>query len=354
MDEITNDTLRTEAGHGLYCFGSGRGLRSFAFCLQKERLLFCVLAVVDNDRMRWGTEAIVEGRNLLVISPLELRKRIARGDGKGIIITCMAEDEIRVQLASYPELAGVSIGYYQTILDDWFGEQAEHMTFSNGLRSTGEPLIPKIIHYCWFGGASIPEEFQRYIDGWHRMCPEYEIRRWDETNYDVAKHPYMKAAYEAGKWAFVSDYARLDIVCQYGGFYFDTDVEIVRNLEELRYNEAFMAMDSSHRVSSGLGIGSVPHQPVMEELRDAYDSYEFEDFHGQEERQAKNILVCPELQSRVLERYGFIRDCLRMQDIRGVRIYPVPVLCGQIGNRRIVTEQTYSVHHYAGTWTSQG
>ena len=349
MEEITKDSLPQAAERGVFCFGGGQGLRTFAFVLRRMGLLSRVEAVVDNDASSWGKRVEVEGATIPVISPAELCRRI---HGQAIIISCKAEAAIRAQLASYPETAGTPVGYYREIVDDWYVSQAEQMTFPHGLRSTKEPLIPRVIHYCWFGGAPIPKEFQRYIDGWHRMCPEYEIRRWDESNYDVTKHPYMKAAYEAGKWAFVSDYARLDIVCEYGGFYLDTDVELVKSLDELRYNEAFMGMDPSNRVSSGLGIGSVAHQPMMEELRDAYDGYTFIDFHVKAERKTKNILVCPMLQSRELERYGFVRDCFQMQVIQGMCVYPIPVLCGQIGDRRIVTEYTYAVHHYAGTWVS--
>lgn len=347
MEEITKDSLPQAAERGVFCFGGGQGLRTFAFVLRRMGLLSRVEAVVDNDASSWGKRVEVEGATIPVISPAELCRRI---HGQAIIISCKAEAAIRAQLASYPETAGTPVGYYREIVDDWYVSQAEQMTFPHGLRSTKEPLIPRVIHYCWFGGAPIPKEFQRYIDGWHRMCPEYEIRRWDESNYDVTKHPYMKAAYEAGKWGFVPDYARLDIVYEHGGFYFDTDVELVRNLDELRYNKGVMAMDPSHRVSLGLGFGAMPHHPMLKALRDDYDACQFVDFHTRAERKTKAIKVGPDLQTMVFERYGFVRDCFRMQDIQDVRIYPIPVLCGQIGDRRIVTEHTYAVHHYAGTW----
>lgn len=346
MKEITKDTLPEVAAHGLYCFGAGRGLRSFAFVLKKMHLLETLKAVADNHATP-GQIVEVEGRRIPVITPEELRRRIR---GEAVIISCRAVDDIRVQLAAYPELADTPMGWYRRIIDEWILSQATHMTFPDGIGSTQEPCIPKIIHYCWFGGAPIPAEFQRYIDGWRHLCPDYEIRKWDESNYDVEKHPYMKAAYAAKKWAFVSDYARLDIVCEHGGIYLDTDVELVRSLDALRCNEAFMGMELSHRVNSGLGIGAVAHQPMMQELRDAYDGYEFVDFHGMEERWAKHIQICPDLQTEELERYGFVRDCFRMQDIRGIRIYPVPVLCGQVGTYRVVTDSTYAVHHFAGTW----
>ena len=93
--------------------------------------------------------------------------------------------------------------------------------------------IPKKIHYCWFGRNEIPEKTLRCIESWKKYCPDYEIIQWNEDNYDINKIPYMKDAYKEKKWAFVSDYARLDVIYQYGGIYLDTDVELVNSLDDL-------------------------------------------------------------------------------------------------------------------------
>lgn len=95
------------------------------------------------------------------------------------------------------------------------------------IRISETPLIPKVIHYCWFSEKEIPEKYQKCIESWEKCCPDYEIKRWDESNYDISKNPYMKEAYEHQKWGFVPDYARLDILYHYGGIYIDTDVELV-------------------------------------------------------------------------------------------------------------------------------
>ena len=92
-------------------------------------------------------------------------------------------------------------------------------------------MIPKVIHYCWFGGNSLPEEAKRCIESWKKYCPDYKIIEWNENNYDVNSNEYMKAAYKEKKWAFVSDYARIDVVYKYGGIYMDTDVELVKELD---------------------------------------------------------------------------------------------------------------------------
>ena len=97
-------------------------------------------------------------------------------------------------------------------------------------------MIPKVIHYCWFGGNPLPEEAKRCIESWKKYCPDYKIIEWNENNYDVNSNEYMKAAYKEKKWAFVSDYARIDVVYKCGGIYMDTDVELVKELDTFLNN----------------------------------------------------------------------------------------------------------------------
>ena len=92
--------------------------------------------------------------------------------------------------------------------------------------------IPKQISYCWFGHNPLPKKVEKCIESWKKHCPDYEIIRWDESNYDVTKNQYIREAYEAKKWAFVSDYARLDVIYQYGGIYLDMDVELIKDFEK--------------------------------------------------------------------------------------------------------------------------
>ena len=91
--------------------------------------------------------------------------------------------------------------------------------------------IPRVIHYCWFGNGTLPEKTVKCIESWKQYCPGYEIKQWNEKNYDVNKIPYIMDAYKEKKWAFVADYARLDILWKYGGFYLDTDVELIKSLD---------------------------------------------------------------------------------------------------------------------------
>lgn len=116
-------------------------------------------------------------------------------------------------------------------------------------------MIPRIIHYCWFGGNKLPELAIKCISSWKIYFPDYEIKEWNETNYDVHKIPYISQAYDAKKYAFVSDYARFDILYQYGGIYFDTDVEVIKPFDQILKSGGFMGLEAKGVVAAGLGIG---------------------------------------------------------------------------------------------------
>ena len=114
-------------------------------------------------------------------------------------------------------------------------------------------MIPKIIHYCWFGHNRKPALIKKCIESWKKFMPDWEIREWNEENYDVYKNQYIRNAYAQKKWAFVVDYARFDILNQFGGIFLDTDVELLRPIpEEILRNDAFTGFESPERVAPGL------------------------------------------------------------------------------------------------------
>lgn len=124
-------------------------------------------------------------------------------------------------------------------------------------------MIPKKIHYCWFGENPLSELVNRCIDSWKKFCPEYEIIQWNESNFDVNSCDYVKEAYEAKKWAFVSDYAGFKILYEHGELYFDTDVELIKPFDDLTYEGSFMGIEeTSIAVNPGLGIGAEPKMMV--------------------------------------------------------------------------------------------
>ena len=130
-------------------------------------------------------------------------------------------------------------------------------------------MIPKIIHYCWFGGNSLPLNYQSYMESWKKNLPDYEIKCWNEDNFDVTQNLYCKEAYEHKKWAFVSDYARLKVIYDYGGIYLDTDVEVVKDLITLITNGVgYIGFQNSEEVNTGLGFAAAPHNLCIKSMLD--------------------------------------------------------------------------------------
>lgn len=209
-------------------------------------------------------------------------------------------------------------------------------------------MIPKIIHYCWFGGGEIPDHDRKCIESWKRFCPDYEIIRWDESNYDVHKIRYMHEAYEAHKWGFVPDYARLDIVYEHGGVYLDTDVELIRNIDDLLENKAFMGFEQDgEAVSPGLGFGAEKHMPLLREIMDSiYSSRVFK--LGPNEY---DTTPSPIMNVEFLERKGLKKNN-QFQIIDGMAIYPSEYFCpiDYATGIMTITEATFSIHHYHASW----
>lgn len=209
-------------------------------------------------------------------------------------------------------------------------------------------MIPKIIHYCWFGGAEIPEHDKKCIESWKKYCPDYQIIRWDESNYDYKKNPYMKEAYEAKKWGFVPDFARLDIVYEHGGIYLDTDVEIIRNIDDLLENWAYMGFEVGGKlVSPGLGFGAEKHFPLLKKMMDdIYGNRRFKLGEGD-----YDTTPSPMLNVEFLMQYGLKKNNL-LQTIEGMTVYPSDWLC-PIDTKTAVfssTDNTHTIHHFHASW----
>ncbi len=208
-------------------------------------------------------------------------------------------------------------------------------------------MIPKVIHYCWFGGKPLPLDVEQCIRSWKKFCPDYEIRQWNESNYDVGKHPFMKAAYETGSWAFVSDYARLDIIYNHGGVYLVTDVELLKDLQPLLELDCYFGMQQDRNlIATGLGFGAVKGHGAVKKMLEYYDNLTFS-------TERKVQLACPQLNSAALEACGFVRED-KLQVVEGAHIFPCtyfdPLSPGR--TRDLTGKDTVSIHHYSASWTS--
>ena len=214
-------------------------------------------------------------------------------------------------------------------------------------------MIPKIIHYCWFGGKPLPKLAVKCKKSWEKFFPDYEIREWNEGNYDVNAVPYTKYCYEHQLWAYLSDYVRLDVVEKEGGLYFDTDVEVVRRADDLLQScHAYFGWETPEYLNTGLGFAAEAHHPSVKAMLAMYDGlvvngkYMFEKMQG-----------CPQLNTKALVPFGLKQDG-SPQDVCEARILPMDYMCPfqDATGKMNKTENTFSIHWFSksphGKWAA--
>ncbi|MFM4841659.1 glycosyltransferase family 32 protein [Aeromonas veronii] len=209
--------------------------------------------------------------------------------------------------------------------------------------------IPKKIHYCWFGGAELPELAIRCMASWEKYCPDYEIIRWDESNSDLESCQFVREAYAEKKWAFVSDYMRLKVVEEHGGIYLDIDVELLKPLDPFLEYQGFMGFEQAkpYCVGTGLGFGAVAHHPVIRKLMVNYENTPFIKADG-----SFDMMPCPQRDTVVLKSLGLKQDG-RFQDVAGIVVYPPDIFSpiSLLGDK-LFTENTISIHHFNASWVT--
>lgn len=217
-------------------------------------------------------------------------------------------------------------------------------------------MIPKIIHYCWFGGNPLPEDAKKCIKSWKKFFPDYEIKEWNESNFDVNGCPYIKEAYEQRKFAFVSDYARFWVLNKEGGLYFDTDVEVIKNMDHIVKSGSFMGFEKSLAtqnpnseeplgINAGLGMGAEAAMPLLKELLQLYESKPSFTFD-------EGTIV--HHTTAMLKKYGFVNEH-RYQEVAGFKLYPADFFCPMDSTTGLIelTDNTVSIHHYSCSWVEQ-
>ncbi len=207
-------------------------------------------------------------------------------------------------------------------------------------------MIPKKIHYCWFGRAAKPRLAEKCIKSWKKYCPHYEIIEWNEDNFDVNLNPYTKMCYTQKKYAFLSDYIRLLIVYRYGGIYLDTDVEIIKPFDDLLDRGAFLGFENDQYVNTGVGFGAEAGHILVKKMLEEYNPYLSGD---------NGTAGCPILNTSALLREGLKQDGT-LQQINGAVIYPKEYFnpLESTTGKLLKTENTYSIHWYSMSWLPLG
>ena len=211
--------------------------------------------------------------------------------------------------------------------------------------------IPKIIHYCWFGKGKKSKLIKKCINSWKKMCPDYKIIEWNEENIDISMSIYTKEAYDEKKWAFVTDYLRLYIIYNQGGIYLDTDVELIRNLDDLLEFDSFFSLERDNYIATGLGFGAKKGNEYVKKMLDDYDGIHFKNSDG-----TYDLTPCP-----VRNTKSVIGLFDKMQDKKKIFIYNNNAILSSdyfcpydsSTGKMIKTVNTYGIHWYSASWRSK-
>lgn len=208
-------------------------------------------------------------------------------------------------------------------------------------------MIPKKIHYCWFGRNPLPQSVKAFIASWRENCPMYEIKEWNESNFDIHINKYVYEAYKAKKYAFVSDYARLYALYQEGGIYLDTDIELRKSFDNLLCHNSFVGWEVN-LVGTAV-LGCVKQQQWVKDVMASYKGQSFITRFGR-----LNVLPNPYRLTSVLKKYG-LKMNHRYDVLKDdIVIYPIQILCAKDYEKQsyCITEDTISIHHYSESWLS--
>lgn len=207
--------------------------------------------------------------------------------------------------------------------------------------------IPKVIHYCWFGGNPIPQEIKKNIENWKRICPDYLIIQWDESNFDINLNVFVKQAYNQRKWAFVTDYVRLYVLYHHGGIYLDTDVEIVKNFDDFLNHSAFTGCESDFSCVTGT-LGASKGNVWIEKLLEDYENSNLLNDDG-------SIKLIPNtklITEKTINDFGWEKKNIYQILKDDIHIYPFDFFCAKnySDGKIYCTENTVTIHHFSGSW----
>ena len=199
-------------------------------------------------------------------------------------------------------------------------------------------IIPKKIHFIWVGGNEKSKDIKKCMKTWKKWLKDYEIIEWNENNFDIDSHPFIKAAYKMKKWAFVSDYIRAKVLYDEGGIYLDTDVLLLNNFDTLLFDDAFVGFENDNYIFTAV-IGMRPKHPFMKDILDYYDSVDFE-YRKENEMDYVNTKIF----TRILqEKYNLKLNNEEQILNNNIKVYSDKILCNPSKN-------SISIHIFTGTW----
>lgn len=346
LDELPN-RLKNK---NIICFGAGGYIDDFLSRFPQSNFQNQIVCFWDNDHNKWGCMKSLGEKQYFIYRPGYF-PAINSLDCVIIITTLYYRDILR-EINKWEDCRKIECYVMEFIKyrycdnfyadDDLMGDQASCLSYVGN--------IPKKIHYCWFGKKEMPDQFKKNIETWHYYCPDYEIIRWDENNYNIAVNDYMLKAYETQNWGFVPDYARLDIICQHGGIYLDTDVELLRNLDDLLQYRGFCGFQTDGLVNLGQGFGAQKDMEIIKEMLEQYEDMEFMDLED-----SSKITPSPVYQTEILQRHGLKRNN-KFQIVDEMAVFPRTYFCPKSLSHGLteITPDAHTIHHFAASWFGEG
>lgn len=207
-------------------------------------------------------------------------------------------------------------------------------------------MIPKTIHFCWFGRGEMPQLAKECIASWHKYMPDWEYKLWNEDNFDITSNQYVKEAYEARKFAFVTDYVRLYALNTEGGIYMDTDVEVLKPFDSLLHLSGFIGFEGTKSILIGTGtIACQPDGVWVKELIQEYDGARFKLPDGSYDMTPNPVRI-----TKIMVKNGLVQNG-QEQDYKDMHIFPTEYFCPrQTTGEFFLTDKTYCDHHFMGSW----
>lgn len=307
--------------------------------LREYNLVDRIICCIDNDKTRWNTHIQICEKTVEILSPEVLKKL----DGNiTVLISISRYSSAYEQINNMKGTDKCSCYIVPSLCINSFKAKGEKET----VKISEKPLIPKKIHYMWFGGKKIPQQLQKCIYSWQKFCPDYEIVRWDESNYDIHKNIFLSQAYDNQRYGFVPDFARIDILYNYGGIYLDTDVELKKNIDDLLYQEAFCSVEKWQVINFGGCSGAVKGHKSLEPFLKNWSKRQIIREDGSLENISSGLI-----DTSIAIKSGYKING-RTQSIMGMNIYtydyfhPYDYMTGRLD----MTDNTYSVHHFNGGW----
>lgn len=347
FDEIKNKDI--------VCWGSGKHFRNITYSFLKESGLLINLKGFVEDQAAGkfhqanlsakSSKIIIDDRSYEIMS----RENLAKLDRQQtiILVTVAGYKEIIAQIRGDKRLANFEVIpsiYVEALYEDMQMLSANKPP--QNFHKNDNPVIPRKIHTFWFSGEEIPAEYKMCLESWRKYAPDFEIKIWDLDSYKAENCEFFEQAIAHKNWAFASDYARVDVLRRYGGVYMDMDVEMLRPIDDLLYNDAYMSFESMGRIECGSGMGAKPGNRIIDEICKSYESRPYLKADGSWDNS-----TCPVRYTQVIEQHGLEKNG-GFQFVEDITIYPFDVLTCKSFDTGIIyyTENSYTIHHHNGNW----